>query len=139
MQYEALRAKWKAVIERDLRDLYAAQLVTLLRYYRISIREFFVRTELRVVEFLYLVLKPSPPTGNDIAKCSHDSPEDKPNDPVQPPARNEPEKLCQTSTRVGWNGGLGGWARRQCRNFMDFALFIHSAQYAEYRYCALPR
>jgi len=24
--------------------------------------------------------------------------------------------------------------------FMDFALFIHSAQYAEYRYCAyLPR
>ncbi|MCX7113375.1 MAG: hypothetical protein NTX45_25355 [Proteobacteria bacterium] len=23
--------------------------------------------------------------------------------------------------------------------FMHFALFIHSAQYAEYRYCALPR
>jgi len=23
--------------------------------------------------------------------------------------------------------------------FMDFALFINPAQYAEYRYCALPR
>ncbi|MCX7112858.1 MAG: hypothetical protein NTX45_22615, partial [Proteobacteria bacterium] len=32
--------------------------------------------------------------------------------------------------RVGWNGGLGGWAERQCRGYMDFALFIHSAQYA---------
>ena len=28
---------------------------------------------------------------------------------------------------------------RQSRGFMDFALFIHSAQYAEYHYCALPR
>jgi len=37
------------------------------------------------------------------------------------------------------DGGLGGWAGRQCHGFMDFALFIHSAQYAEYRYCALPR
>ena len=47
--------------------------------------------------------------------------------------------MSQTSTRVGWNGGLGGWAERQCRGFMDFALFLVSAQYAEYRYCALPR
>ena len=45
--------------------------------------------------------------------------------------------MSQTSSRVGWNGGLGGWAEGQCRGFMDFALFIHSAQYAEYRYCAL--
>jgi len=30
--------------------------------------------------------------------------------------------MSQTSTRVGWNGGLGGWAGRQCRGFMDFAL-----------------
>ena len=60
----------------------------------------------------------------------------KPNDPVQPSARNEPEQGCQTSTRVGWNGGLGGWAMRQCRGFMDFALFNHLAQYAKCRYCA---
>ena len=26
---------------------------------------------------------------------------------------------------------------KQCPGFMDFALFFHSAQYAEYRYCAL--
>ena len=61
-----------------------------------------------------------------------------PNDPVQPPARKEQERTRQTSTRVGWNGGLGGWAERQCRGFMDFALFLHSAEYAEYHYCALP-
>ncbi|GEM_PF-4765794 len=30
-----------------------------------------------------------------------------------------------------------GWAEIRCRAFMDFALFSHSAQYAEYRYCAL--
>ena len=47
--------------------------------------------------------------------------------------------MSQTTTRVGWNGGLGGWAERQCRGFMNFALFIHLPQYAEYRYCALPR
>ena len=31
------------------------------------------------------------------------------NDPVQPPARKEPESTRQTSAQVGWNGGLGGW------------------------------
>ena len=36
--------------------------------------------------------------------------------------------MSQTSTRVGWNGGLGGWEADGCRGFMDFALFIHSAQ-----------
>ena len=30
--------------------------------------------------------------------------------------------MSQTSTRVGWNGGLGGWAERQSRVFMAFAL-----------------
>ncbi|MEI7866810.1 MAG: hypothetical protein WCI11_02880 [Candidatus Methylumidiphilus sp.] len=45
--------------------------------------------------------------------------------------------MSQTSSRVGWNGGLGGWAERQCRVFMDFALFLHPAQYAASRYCAL--
>jgi len=30
--------------------------------------------------------------------------------------------MSQTFTRVGWNGGLGGWAERQCRGFIDFAL-----------------
>ncbi len=40
--------------------------------------------------------------------------------------------MSQTSTRVGWNGGLGWWAMKQCRRFMDFVLFIPSAQYAEY-------
>ncbi len=38
--------------------------------------------------------------------------------------------MSQTSTRVGWNGGLGGWVRRQCWGYMDFAPFIHSPQYA---------
>ena len=38
--------------------------------------------------------------------------------------------MSQTSSRVGWNGGLGWWAMGQCRGFTDFALFIHSAQYA---------
>ncbi len=47
-----------------------------------------------------------------------------PNDPVQPPARKEPERTCQTSTRVGWNGGLGGWAERQCRLFINIAHFF---------------
>ncbi|MEI7868119.1 MAG: hypothetical protein WCI11_09515 [Candidatus Methylumidiphilus sp.] len=36
--------------------------------------------------------------------------------------------MSQTSSRVGWNGGLSGWAERQCRGFMGFALFIHPAQ-----------
>ena len=30
--------------------------------------------------------------------------------------------------RVGWNGGLGGWAGRHGHGFIDFAHFIHSAQ-----------
>ena len=34
--------------------------------------------------------------------------------------------MSQTSTRVGWNGGLGCWAERQCRAFMDFALYYSS-------------
>ncbi|MEI7869843.1 MAG: hypothetical protein WCI11_18300 [Candidatus Methylumidiphilus sp.] len=34
---------------------------------------------------------------------------------------------------------LGWWAEKQCRVFMGFALFIHPAQYAASRYCALPR
>jgi hypothetical protein len=31
------------------------------------------------------------------------------------------------------------WTDTPSRAFMDFALFLHSAQYAEYRYCALLR
>ena len=44
--------------------------------------------------------------------------------------------MSQTSSRDGWNGGLGWWAVRQGRGFMNFALFIHSAQYAELCYYA---
>jgi len=32
--------------------------------------------------------------------------------------------MSQTFTRVGWNGGLGGWAERQCREPMDFTLCL---------------
>ena len=32
--------------------------------------------------------------------------------------------MSQTSSRVGWNGGLGWWAKRQGRGLMDFALFF---------------
>ncbi|MCX7112755.1 MAG: hypothetical protein NTX45_22060 [Proteobacteria bacterium] len=31
--------------------------------------------------------------------------------------------MSQTSSRVGWNGGLGWWAERQCREDIDFALY----------------
>ena len=48
----------------------------------------------------------------------------KPNDFVQPPAQEKPEQTRQTSTRVGWNGGVGGWAERQCRGFSAFALCL---------------
>ena len=30
--------------------------------------------------------------------------------------------MSQTSTRVGWTGGLGWWAGRQCQGFTAFAL-----------------
>ena len=42
----------------------------------------------------------------------------------------------QTSTRVDWNGGLVWLADRECRGFIDLALFFHSAQCLEYRYTA---
>ena len=31
---------------------------------------------------------------------------------------------------------LGVWTMKQYWGFIDFALFLHSVQYAEYRYCA---
>jgi len=39
----------------------------------------------------------------------------------RPRGRSQNEKR-QTSTRVGWNGGLGWWAVKQCRVFSAFAL-----------------
>jgi len=42
-----------------------------------------------------------------------------------------------TRTQDGKRWARGGWAERQCRVLMEFALFIHPAQFAEYRYCAL--
>ena len=30
----------------------------------------------------------------------------------------------QTSARVGWNGGLGGWAERQCRGSWNLLLLF---------------
>jgi hypothetical protein len=45
--------------------------------------------------------------------------------------------MSQTLARVGWNGGLGEWADKQCRDFMDFALLSIRRNTRRSRYCAL--
>jgi hypothetical protein len=39
----------------------------------------------------------------------------------RPPLNLKPERQAM-GARVGWNGGLGGRAKKQGRGFMDFAL-----------------
>ena len=66
MNNETIRAYRRSVLERELRDLYARQLNTVFGYYRITVREFLMRTELRVLEFLYRLLKPAASKGDDV-------------------------------------------------------------------------
>ena len=49
--------------------------------------------------------------------------------------------MNQKMTRLRWNGGLGWWAMKQCRGFMDFTLcpcFSFGGTRPWFRLTALP-
>ena len=80
MNNEALRANRAAILRSELRELYTLQLRGLLRYHRITLIEFWKRTELCVFQFLYFMLKFPLTRRNKVDDCVPNDSDFNPND-----------------------------------------------------------